>query len=85
VADPLLSYNASDAGQRPQRSREFRLGDDPREDMVRPGDWVVGDEAFRRRLQRSGARPARRRGRPRKSPQEREGLFPEFYVETRDT
>jgi hypothetical protein len=81
VADPLLSYNVwyqslgADAGQRQQRWREFLLGDDPHEELVRGGNWIVGDEAFRRRMQQSAARPARRRGRSRKAPHNQEGVF----------
>jgi len=85
VADPLLSYNVwyqslgSDAQERQQRWREFLLGDDPHEELVRRGDWVIGDEAYGRRLQRTAARPTRRRGRPRKPPPGQEGFVPEFY------
>jgi putative transposase len=82
----LLSYNVwyqglgRDPDQRQQRWREFLLGDDPHEETVRAGDWVVGDEAFRRRMQRTGARPARRRGRPRKPPGGEDGLFWELFT-----
>jgi hypothetical protein len=72
------------ADKRQQRWREFLLGDDPHEDMVRHGALVVGDGAFRRRMQQSATQSARRRGRPRKPPHEQEGLVPEFYVETRN-
>src|SRR5262249_39677158 len=42
----LLSYNvwyqtlAASAGERPTRWRAFLLGDDPREEAIRRGDWV---------------------------------------------
>ena len=47
--DPLFSYNVwyqergADAGQRSSSWREFLLGDDPQEALVRRGDWVLGD------------------------------------------
>jgi putative transposase len=90
VEQALLSYNvwyqdlAPDATRRQQRWREFLLGDDPQEDAIRRVDWVEGSEAYRRRMQRAEARPARRRGRPRKPPPGQEGYFPEFYEATRD-
>jgi len=48
------------------------------------GAWIEGSEAYRRRMQRAEARPARWRGRPRKRPPGQEELFPEFYETTRD-
>jgi putative transposase len=83
--DPLLSYNvwyrnlAADSATRQQRWREFLLGDDPREELARRGDWIEGSEGYRRRMHRPAARPARRRGRPRKASADQEGYFPEFY------
>jgi REP-associated tyrosine transposase len=91
VADPLLSYNVwyqglgAVAEQRQQRWREFLFGDDPREEVVRRGDWTIGEEGYRRRLECPGARPARRRGRPRKPPPCQGGFFPQFDVENQDT
>ena len=85
-SDPLLWYNvwyqglAAVSSLRQQRWREFLLGDDPQEAVVRRGDWVVAEEAERRRLQQEG-RPAQRRGRPRKPPPGQEGFFLEFYVD----
>jgi hypothetical protein len=35
-------------------------------------------------MHRVGARPARRRGRPRKAPPGQEGFFPEFYEQNQD-
>jgi hypothetical protein len=56
---------AGDAGARQQRWRSFLLGADPLEEVVRRGDWAVGDEAFRARALQEQGRPApRRRGRP---------------------
>jgi hypothetical protein len=90
VANPLLSHNVwyqdlgANAEQRQQRWRDFLLGDDPQEELARSGDWIVGDEAYRRRMQRVGARPARRRGRPRQAPLGQEGSFPEFHEQDQD-
>jgi putative transposase len=68
--DPLLATNASylALGATPQRRQAlwqaFLLGEDPKEAQVRRGDWVIGDEAFRARMQRPAARPQpRQRGR----------------------
>jgi putative transposase len=88
VPQPRLSYNVwycdlgSDATRRQQRWREFLLGDDPNEEVIRRGDWIEGSDAYRRRMQRLEARPARRRGRPHKPPPGQEGFFPEFYETT---
>jgi putative transposase len=84
VPDPLLSFNVwyqglgGEADVRQARWRDFLLGDDPREAVIRRGDWVAGDAASRRRLEQE-RRPARRRGRPRKAPPGQEGYFPQFY------
>jgi putative transposase len=71
--DALLAENAEYLGlspdplRRQQRWREFLLGADPREEVVRRDDWVVGDAEFRQRVLVAQGRPApRRRGRPRK-------------------
>jgi putative transposase len=54
--------------RRRQLWREFLLGEDPREEAVRRGDWAVGDDRFRRRALQELGRPAPRgRGRPRKA------------------
>jgi hypothetical protein len=58
------------------------LGDDAREEVVRRGDWTIGEEGYRRRLESPGARPARR---PRKPPPAQEGFFPQFYADNQDT
>jgi len=67
------------------RWREFLLGDDPQEEVVRRGDWVEANAALRRRLQREDGRPARRRGRPLKPPPGQEGYYPLFYEGLGDT
>ena len=91
VADPLLSYNvwyqslADDAGQRQMCWRALLVGDDAHEEAVSRGDGTVGADGFRRRMQRSAARPGRRRCRPRQPPRGQAGLFPEFYAEEEDT
>jgi hypothetical protein len=56
------------------------VGDDPHEELVRRGDWTVGPDSFRRRLDW----PARRRGCPRKPPPGQEGYFPQFYDDSED-
>jgi putative transposase len=73
--DPLLDDNPEYLGlsespeRRQQLWRAFLLGEDPREEVVRRGDWAVGDEDFRRRVLMAQGRPApRRRGRPPKAP-----------------
>jgi putative transposase len=90
VQDDLLSYNVwyrdlgPDATRQQQRWREFLLGEDPHEEAIRHGDWIEGREAYRRRMQRAEARPARRHGRPCKPPPGQEGFFPEFYETSGD-
>ena len=60
--DPLLSYNvwyrelAQNEQGRQQRWREFLLGDDPKEELVRRGDWIVGEDSYRRRMELPQAR-----------------------------
>ena len=90
-ADPLLAYNVwyrelgKDASSRQRRWREFLLGDDPKEEVVRRQDWIVGEQSYRRRMQKPQARPTRRwRGRPRKPPPGAEGFFPQFYESVED-
>jgi putative transposase len=88
VPDPLLSYNVwyqslgADAAQRQQRWREFLMADDRHEEVVRRHDWTIGNEGFRRRMEHTGPRPGRRRGRPRKPPASQERLFPQLYDTT---
>lgn len=67
-ANPLYAELAESAVRRQQLWRDFLLGDDPREAAVQRGEWAVGDESFRDRLQSLRGRPLtqRRRGRPRK-------------------
>src|SRR5947209_20100816 len=91
ATDTLHSYNvwyrelaAHDEG-RQRRWREFLLGDDPKEELVRQGDWLIGADNYRRRMQVPQARPTpRRRGRPRKPPAGAEGFFPQFYESVED-
>ena len=71
--DPLLAENAeylalaATAEARQQRWRALLVAADPREEVMRRGDWAVGDEALRPRALQELGRPApRRRGRPRK-------------------
>jgi len=74
AADPLVTEcaeyheSASEAQDREERWRGFLLREDPREQAVRRGDWVIGDDAFRLQVSQARGRPAPRgRGRPRKS------------------
>ena len=83
-ADPLLAENpeylalAEAPARRQQLWREFLLADDPREEVVRRGDWAIGDDHFRRRVLVAQGRPApRRRGRPRKAGAESPAISPE--------
>jgi ribosomal protein L34 len=65
--NPYYQELAGDAPGRQQRWREFLLGEDLRKEMVRRGEWTVGDAAFRQRQATVQGRPAlRRRGHPRK-------------------
>jgi putative transposase len=81
--DPLLSVSPlylELAGEEPRRQqlwREFLLGEDPREEEVRRGDWVVGDADCRQHYHtvRGRATPEPRRGRPRRRPTPQEGPF----------
>ncbi len=73
-ADPLLADHAEyrawadSPGRRQERWREFLEGADPHEDAIRRGEWVLGDEAFRRQVLQAHGRPGpRRRGRPPKA------------------
>jgi putative transposase len=73
--DSLLAENPWYEALAPQPARRqalwraFLLGEDPKEEAVRRNDWVVGDDAFRRRVWQQAGRPAPRpRGRPRKHP-----------------
>jgi putative transposase len=71
-ANPLLSPNGwyQELSPEPARRqvlwRDFLTRGDPKEAIVRCGDWVIGDDAFRRELHQPKARPVpRSRGRPR--------------------
>lgn len=60
--------SASDAKDRQDRWPTFLRGEDPREQAVRRGDWVVDDDPFRLQDSQAGGRPMpRRRGMPPKS------------------
>ncbi len=51
--DPLVTDSAqyhklaSEAQDREERWCGLVLGDDPREQAIRRGEWVIGDDAFR--------------------------------------
>ena len=58
---------ASEPEVRQECWRRFLLGDDPREQAVRRGDWVIGDKAFCLQVSQARGRPIPGgRGRPRK-------------------
>jgi len=68
MAGLLRDELASEAQDRQERWRSFLLGEDPREQAVRRGDWVIGDDAFRLQVPQARGRPVPRgRGKPRKS------------------
>jgi putative transposase len=71
TADGLLAPNpwyeafGADAASCQAPWRAFLVGDDVKEDAVRREDWLIGGEAFRKKIDCSAARPApRKRGRP---------------------
>jgi putative transposase len=65
AANPWSEQRAAAAGRRWALGRAFLKGEDPKEGVVGPPDWVVGGEAFRRRLERRAGRPVPKgRGRP---------------------
>ncbi len=72
--DALLAENlaylglASSPAQRQQQWQGFLRADDRREEVVRRGDWDIGDDAFRQRVLLEHGQPTpRRRGRPPRS------------------
>ena len=65
--DPMYTELSPDAGRRCVLWREFLLGEEVREGVIRRGDWAIGDDDFRQRLAAVLGRPVpRHRGRPRK-------------------
>jgi putative transposase len=64
--DPLLSDNphyrecSSEPGRRQARWRQFLTEADPNEAQVRDATWVLGEEAFRRRVAMQAGRPVPR-------------------------
>ena len=68
MAGLLRDELESEAQDREERWRSFLLGEDPREQAVRRGDSVIGDDAFRLQVSQARGRSVpRARGRPRKS------------------
>ena len=54
-------------GRRQALWQEFVRGNDPREEEIRRGAWVIGNAAFQQQVELERGRPVRRRrGRPRK-------------------
>jgi putative transposase len=65
AANPWYEQWSPDPARRQQLWREFLLAEDPKEQAIQASEWVIGDENFRRRLQRPESRPLpRARGRP---------------------
>ena len=89
-SDPLLDANpcyaelAAAPDRRQQRWREFLVGDDPKEELIRRDDWIVGNEEFRWRMHQQAARPAPRgRGRPvRARESARRAFIPQHHEKT---
>src|SRR5205809_4548627 len=84
-ADALLSANpwyealSADSVRRQERWREFLLGEDAKEEVVRQSDWVIGGGDFRRRQQRPQGRALPRRpSRPDRASASTEGYFPQL-------
>jgi putative transposase len=68
TADPCYTELSADPERRQQLWREFLLGEDVREEVVRRGEWALGDDEFRGRMAQVPGRPLPRpRGRPPKS------------------
>ena len=72
ATDDLLAPNSyyeelgATAASRRQKWREFLLGAKAREEAIRQGQGVMGDESFRKRVWQAHGRPTPRgRGRPR--------------------
>src|SRR5207253_1885484 len=55
--DPCYTELSPDPSHRQQRWREFLCSDDPREGVIRRGDWAVGDDGFRGRMAQVLGRP----------------------------
>jgi hypothetical protein len=71
---------AADDKTSQRRRREFLLGDDPNEGIVRRADLVLRSDGYRRRLEMPQARFVPRLQRwPRKTPRGQERDFPQFY------
>lgn len=65
TANPYYLEFSPEEARRQALWREFLLQPDPKEEILAQGDWVVGDEEFRRRVRRvSGRLQDRGRGRP---------------------
>jgi hypothetical protein len=59
MAGLLRDELASEAQDRQERWRSFLLGEDPREQAVRRGDWVIGDDAFPLQVSQARGRPGK--------------------------
>lgn len=67
AANPWYEALGATPSDRQQRWQAYLLGEDAREEAIRRGEGVLGDEAFRQRVWQVHGRPSPRgRGRPRK-------------------
>jgi putative transposase len=67
--NPWYEQLARRPGRRQELWRAFLMAADPKEEVVRREDWIIGTESFRRRWRRQRGRPAPcRRGRPLQQP-----------------
>jgi putative transposase len=64
TVDPYYEELGAEPAIRQERWREFLLAEDPKEEVVRRQDWLVGDTDFRRRTREWRGRPLERTGRP---------------------
>jgi hypothetical protein len=72
--DPCYTELSPDPKRRQALWRQFLMGEDTRERVIRRQEWAMGDADFRRQLAAVLGRPLpARRGRPRK-PQAKHGV-----------
>lgn len=79
-ADALLATNpyyeelAQEAQRRQTLWRTFLMEEDVKEEVVQRGDWIIGEEPFRGRMQHHRSRPVPRlRGRPKGASSDQDG------------
>ncbi|HLJ96596.1 MAG TPA: transposase [Gemmataceae bacterium] len=65
TSNPWYEQLSIERARRQELWRQFLLGEDPKEEALHASEWAIGDEDFRRRLQRPAGRSVPRdRGRP---------------------